>query len=403
MDMPCEICSLAVTIASILITMLVDDVETLLTLFRSGISNLAPLLGTFHRRNLSRMSGFVEQLVPQYDFMEFRRHFRVTRSTADILINSLRRCAGIPSDSQDRRGGRAPISVEKQLLITLWVLASQETYRSVADRFGVCEASVYRTVRRVVETIVRQWTSDVISWPSTDYEIERISDGFHRHAGLRKVIGAVDGSHIPIKAPSRNQESYINRKSFHSIVLQGVCNHQLYFIDCFAGYPGSTHDARVLRNSDLFAKAMDPGNSLFPLQTYLLGDSAYPLTTWLMPPFRDNGHLSDKQIHYNYLHSSTRMVIERAFALLKGRFRRLKYMDIDRVEDIPSIILACCTLHNICLLSEDDIEYFLDDVTNNERSTAEIWHHDCDTAGDATAAKHKRYQIMEVLWREQKQ
>ena len=128
----------------------------------------------------------------------------------------------------------------------------------------------------------------------------------------------------------------------------------------------------MLRNSDLVAKAMDLGSSLFPSQTYLLKDSVYLLTTWLMPPFRDNGHLSDKQIHYNYLHSSTRMVIECAFALLKGRFRRLKYMDIDKVEDIPSIILMCCTLHNIYLLSEDDVEYFLDDVSNNEGSTVTV-------------------------------
>lgn len=41
----------------------------------------------------------------------------------------------------------------------------------------------------------------------------------------------------------------------------------------------------------------------------------WPLKTWIMTPYKDNGHLTEQQKTYNYLHSSTRMVIERAFAL----------------------------------------------------------------------------------------
>jgi hypothetical protein len=74
---------------------------------------------------------------------------------------------------------------------------------------------------------------------------------------LQKVIGAIDGSHIPIKVPSENRHVYINRKGFYSVVLQAVCNHKLVFTDCFVGWPGSTHDARVLRRSDLFQRIED--------------------------------------------------------------------------------------------------------------------------------------------------
>ena len=35
-------------------------------------------------------------------------------------------------------------------------------------------------------------------------------------------IGAIDGSHIPIKAPVESSASYVNRKGFHSILLQGI-------------------------------------------------------------------------------------------------------------------------------------------------------------------------------------
>lgn len=57
-----------------------------------------------------------------------------------------------------------------------------------------------------------------------------------------------------------------------------------------------------------------------------------------------------------------RQVIERAFALLKGRFRRLKYLHMSCADLIPYVILACCVLHNICLEGcEDDVDDFIYD------------------------------------------
>ena len=76
--------------------------------------------------------------------------------------------------------------------------------------------------------------------------------GFLGRRGLQGVIGAIDGSHVAIKAPGTHQDVYINKKGFHSVVLQAVCDHRMLFTDCFVGYPGSTHGARVLKNSDLF-------------------------------------------------------------------------------------------------------------------------------------------------------
>jgi hypothetical protein len=55
------------------------------------------------------------------------------------------------------------------------------------------------------------------------------------------------------------------------------------------------------------------------------------------------------------------MKIEHAFGLLKGWFRKFKVMiDIDRVEDIPLLVISACVLHNICLLNEEEVEMFLD-------------------------------------------
>lgn len=157
----------------------------------------------------------------------------------------------------------------------------------------------------------------------------------------------LDGSHIPIVAPKQNHVSYINRKGFHSVILQGTCNEKKEFIHCYSGEVGSVHDALVLRRSQLLQTLECPENF------HLLGDSAYPLSVKILVPFKDNGHLTEIQKNYNKIHSKTRVVIEQTFALLKGRWRRLKLLETKNIDLLVTIVMACCVLHNVCLKRHD--------------------------------------------------
>ena len=40
------------------------------------------------------------------------------------------------------------------------------------------------------------------------------------HPGFPRIIGVIDGTHIRIRAPVRKPDAYINRKKFHSLVVQ---------------------------------------------------------------------------------------------------------------------------------------------------------------------------------------
>ena len=53
---------------------------------------------------------------------------------------------------------------------------------------------------------------------------------------------------------------------------QVVCDDNLVFIDVVAGGPGSVHDSRVLRISELW----NTFANMFPGDTHLLGDGGYP-------------------------------------------------------------------------------------------------------------------------------
>lgn len=58
-----------------------------------------------------------------------------------------------------------------------------------------------------------------IKWPNRE-EAENTWKCIENKHGFPKIIGAVDGTHIHITKPKEHDESYINRKGYHSIQLQ---------------------------------------------------------------------------------------------------------------------------------------------------------------------------------------
>lgn len=181
----------------------------------------------------------------------------------------------------------------------------------------------------------------VIKWP-TIHSRPLIENGFQRFSGMEGVIGAIDGTYVKIKAPRVNPQVYVNRKCFHGITLQAIAVSSLQFTNCYTGYPSSVSDVRIFRNSDIHSEFMDNNQQYFGENEFILGDKAYPLFPWLIPPYIDRGRLQNIHRVFNTVQAKTRQVIERAFALFFGRFRRLRDLDMNRVDLIhPTIIAAC--------------------------------------------------------------
>ena len=118
--------------------------------------------------------------------------------------------------------------------------------RSVADHFGVSKSTTFQVFYRVCDMLKGYLAAKLITWPIGE-RLQDITKEFEDMRGMPSVIGAIDGSHIPIKAPVLCPENYINCKGFHSVILQAVCDHRMLFADCYAGWPGSVHDARVFK------------------------------------------------------------------------------------------------------------------------------------------------------------
>lgn len=65
-------------------------------------------------------------------------------------------------------------------------------------------------------------------------EMEEVGAGFARLAGheaFQCAAGAIDGCHIRLVPLAEQKKSYLNRKLFPSVVLQGVCDSRGAFLD----------------------------------------------------------------------------------------------------------------------------------------------------------------------------
>ncbi|KAK3931341.1 Protein ALP1-like [Frankliniella fusca] len=297
-----------------------------------------------------RNEDFLSITIPRLTDDQFRQHFRVTVRTFENLEFRLRNVL-----VNSAHEGRNRIPVRQQLLSVLWLLATPDSFRSVSDRFDMGKSILHDTFVKVVEAL-NGIADSVIIWP-TGEKLISVKNKFQRlgkTAKLANVIGAIDGSHIPIPAPKVNSMYYKTRNKEYAVTLQAVCDADLLYTDCFAGFPGSVPDVRVFRNSDLWQKVRYDMARHFPDDEFIIGDKAYPVLSWCIPPFINRGNLTEDQKKFNNTVSEMRQVVERSFALLKGRFRRLKYLDMKRVDLIPFTILACCVLHNICILGKDE-------------------------------------------------
>ena len=101
--------------------------------------------------------------------------------------------------------------------IVVFLLHRKQSFRSA--RFDVGKSSYHRSKKRVAWTLVNASMPQVIQWPTWNKIVETSND-FSDISGLLNVLGAVDGSHIRIKAPTENSNAYYNRKNYHSLVLQ---------------------------------------------------------------------------------------------------------------------------------------------------------------------------------------
>ncbi|KAJ8909604.1 hypothetical protein NQ315_003714 [Exocentrus adspersus] len=265
----------------------------------------------FHRRD-----DAFEVLSDQEFIKIFRLNKELTRHLINIVAPHMRQQTRISA-----------LSVTTKVLIALRFYGGGSYQVDVGSNinFAVSQPSVSRCIQELTEALNNEDIfNQIVQFPRTFEELAEIRLGFYRQYHIPGIIGAIDCTHVAIIAPPLNDENYpeyvyINRKRYHSLNVQLICDHNMRILNVNSRFPGSSHDSYI----------------------------------WQM-----SNETKSKKYHRKI----------RFRCLLKHRV--LHYSPTTAAK----IVNACTILHNLCIeygipeveLEEDEVDYGMFDVPYNE-------------------------------------
>ncbi|GMJ11870.1 hypothetical protein like AT5G12010 [Hibiscus trionum] len=283
---------------------------------------------------------------------EFRKAFRMSKSTFGLICTELE-----PVVMKRNTMLRDAIPVRQRVAACIWRLATGEPLRLVSKRFGLGISTCHKLVLEVCSAINTVLMPKFLQWPDEE-KMKGIKEEFESISGIPNIGGSLYTTHVPIIAPKVNVAAYFNRrhternqKTSYSITVQGVVDGEGIFRDVCIGWPGSMPGDQVLEKSALFQRANKGGLK----DVWIVGNSGYPLMDWLLVPYTHH-NLTWAQHGFNEKIGEVQNVAKEAFARLKGRWACLQKRTEVKLQELPTVLGACCVLHNICEMNNEEMD-----------------------------------------------
>ncbi|MBW0571564.1 hypothetical protein O181_111279 [Austropuccinia psidii MF-1] len=130
--------------------------------------------------------------------------------------------------------------------------------------------------------------------------------------------------------------------------IQLVCNINKQFTALHVGCTGSLHDSNVYQHMKI---AQTP-QELYEKNQYLLSDSAYSSSPWVVPAYKGVVPQNEDNHSFNYCLEKSRVRIKHAIGILKGWWLSLREMqnqmrDNHEIEYFVCWVVSCTILHNM--------------------------------------------------------
>jgi hypothetical protein len=144
---------------------------------------------------------------------------------------------------------RPPVLIRKQVSLVVYRLAQGLSAKAMDSLYGCGESTIrkYTLIVCKVLSFADGLFGRYIHAP-TGHRLTSTIRKFREKIGLPNVVGAIDGTHILLSSkPARGLTpmpcDFFNRKKFHSMLLQAVCDSERFFWNVCAGQPEGVHDA----------------------------------------------------------------------------------------------------------------------------------------------------------------
>lgn len=255
----------------------------------------------------------------------------------------------------------------------------------IGFRFGLQEDSIVQALVRISQWLISV-NESFIKWPN----VRECSQKFERRRQIPGLLGVLGLTNVRFrKSPEDNE--YTQQE--HQIRLQAIVDSDLKFLNIFCATGEHLTSNDMLRKSSFYLSARTDQNQLFKENTFLIGGPAYMGHTFLVTPFTGS-ELSQQQLRFNRILSSTNKILERAMEYLQSRFRRLRYFwELgDQHILLEDLIRGCCVLHNMCIAYG---EPFVDEIPDGAAGSS-IFDYSNDVS-DTKGNNRRREQLFDVM------
>ncbi|XP_048613361.1 uncharacterized protein LOC125587205 [Brassica napus] len=227
-----------------------------------------------HRTDRGAGWRHVQQLMYESD-QQCYDIFRMNQKTFEALCKMLAERYGLKETHH--------VYIEESVAMFLETVGQDKTKMDIAARYQRSVDTVQRKLDEVLSALLK-FAEDTLRPQKGEFgrviPVLRNDDRYWPH--FRDCVGALDGTHVPVRPPSQNAEAYKGRKQDPTMNVLAICSFDMKFIYAYLGVPGRAHDTKVLthcaRNEASFPHP-PPGK-------YYLVDSGYPTRTGYLGPHR---------------------------------------------------------------------------------------------------------------------
>ncbi|CAI5523871.1 unnamed protein product [Closterium sp. Naga37s-1] len=147
---------------------------------------------------------------------EFRDLFRINRAILDYIVNGMAHYMQPYVD-------RYLITHEVACLVAIKYLASGMSFRDLSAVFGLSKTLCHTLVDALLMHFPTAFKQQWVHFPSRD-DLDEMAEEFRAIKGVPAVVGAIDGTHIPMKGMEGHRQEYYTRKSCYAVQLQITCD-----------------------------------------------------------------------------------------------------------------------------------------------------------------------------------
>ena len=203
------------------------------------------------------------------------------------------------------------IHIGERLAITLRFYATGDNLHTIVAGYCIGHSTACQIVVDTGKAIYQELAPEFSKVPD-EAEWRIIDIDFSKMWNFPNCVGAIDGKHVAMQAPSNSGSEYFNYKHFHSIILMATCDANYKFTTIDLGAYGREGDRNVY-NSSSISKLLNsrklglppiaklPYSNIF-LPHVIVGDDAFPLKSFMMKPYpgRCTGNMPEEERVFNY-------------------------------------------------------------------------------------------------------